>query len=53
MQYLIAILEQKLSGKVMGMSAVKKIYSGLKFLYQKASYLGTNESILVYNIAWV
>ena len=31
-----------LSGKVMGMSDVKKINSGLKFLYQKASFLGTN-----------
>jgi hypothetical protein len=53
-KYLGATLDQDLSGITMGLAgitmglaAVKKINSGLKFLYRKACFLGTKERKLV------
>ena len=38
-KYLGAVLDQDLSGKSMGQSAIKKINKGLKFMYRKADFL--------------
>ena len=47
MKYLGDFWEQDLFGKVMGMSAVKKINSGLECLYQMARFLCTDDRKLI------
>ena len=46
-KYLGAVLEQDMSGNIMGQTAIKKINSGLKFLYRKANFLGKKERKLL------
>jgi len=46
-KYLGATLDQDLGGTSMGLSAVKKINSGLKFLYRKAEFLKSKERKLI------
>ena len=46
-KYLGATIEQDLSGDTMGYNAVKKVNTGLKFLYRQASFLDLKEKKLL------
>ena len=46
-KYLGAVIDQDLSGKTMGTGVIKKVNSGLKFLYRKSKFLGFKDKKLL------
>jgi hypothetical protein len=51
-KYLGATLEPDLSGKLMGHSVIKKVNSGLKFLYRKAAFFSIKEKKLLRHLCF-